>query len=466
VRRVFLVLALGIALAPLGVSTAFSRPLRTNATYFNNAALPAADPYVLHDGASGFYYAYSTEGADPDWYYAIYRSADLVTWEKLAGGALRQSDPKQWGNDWFWAPEVYRNPRTGLYFLFYAARSDANKMRWFGYADFEEPSKIGVAVSRSPEGPFHNIAGQPIEWYPYDPDYHDVNVIMGPDQKKPPATLAEGQKAPQGTYIPTIDPNVFFARDGHKYLYVSRNAYRNWRWDTDLGKYIEESDIIAVPLDNAWWNDPHGRTMPQIAASYRGASNRPGGPTGPRRDKYVQILSYDQDKQPWENADVNDYTLTAGEKKDRRWEEGSTTFTHTYRDASGRRRTAYYLTYSANNWRPRCTAWDTPSPTARSGRGERRPTTPSSARTRASGCTRLAMATSSARPTAASCTTCITVARRPRTTSVASIPIACASSTGSWTSSASRGSTSISPRVMSAYRQASLPTNCAPARDR
>jgi hypothetical protein len=350
-RQAVCALALAITAVSLcGGSTAAGAPVRTNATYYNNAALPAADPYVLHDRVSGFYYAYSTEGADPDWYYAIYRSADLVTWEKLQHGALRKSDPKQWGNDWFWAPEVYRNPRTGLYFLFYAARSDANKKNWFGYADFEEPSKVGVAVSRSPEGPFHNIAAHPIEWYPYDPDYHDVNLIMGPDQKKPPATLQEGEQAPQGTYIPTIDPNVFFARDGRKYLYVSRNAYRNWRWDTDLGKYIEESDIIAVPLDSAWWNDPRGRTMPRIPASYRGANNRPGGPSGPRRDKYVQILSYDADKQEWENADVNDYALSGGEKKDRRWEEGSTTFTHTYRDASGRRRTAYYLTYSANNW--------------------------------------------------------------------------------------------------------------------
>jgi hypothetical protein len=345
------VLALAIAALPVvAAPTALGMPARTNATYYNNAALAAADPYVLHDRPSGFYYAYSTEGADPGWYYAIYRSADLVTWEKLPHGALRRSDPKQWGNEWFWAPEVYRNPRTGLYFLFYAARSDANKKSWFGYADFEEPSKIGVAVSRSPAGPFRNIAGRPIEWFPYDPDYHDVNLIMGPDQKKPPATLAAGQQAPTGTYIPTIDPNVFFARGGRKYLYVSRNAYRNWRWDTDLGKYIEESDIIAVPLDNAWWNDPRGRTMPRIATSYQGANNGAGGPSGPRRDKYVQILSYDADKQAWENADVNDYSLSGGEKKDRRWEEGSTTFTHSYRDASGRRRTAYYLTYSANNW--------------------------------------------------------------------------------------------------------------------
>jgi hypothetical protein len=64
----------------------------------------------------------------------------------------------------------------------------------------------------------------------------------------------------------------------------------------------------------------------------------------------VQILSYRQDPQAWENAHVNDYELSGGAKKDRRWEEGSTTLRHTYRDASGALRTAYYLTYSANNW--------------------------------------------------------------------------------------------------------------------
>jgi hypothetical protein len=344
--RRYLALAI-VAAALIVVPEAGAAPL-SNATYYNDGALPAADPYVLHDAASGYYYAYSTEGADPGWYYAIYRSADLVTWEKLPHGAL--SAKGQWGNDWFWAPEVYRNPRTGLYFLFYAAKADPKAKQWFGYSSFEEPSKIGVAVSRSPEGPFRNVSPHPIDWNPYDPSYHDVNLIMGPDQKKPPATEAEGEQAPLGTYIPTIDPNVFFAPGGRKYLYVSRNAYRNWNWDSDLGKYIEESDIIAVPLDGAWWNDPTGRTMPQIAKSYRGRNAGSGGPSGPRRDGYVQILSYDDDKQAWENADVNDYATSGGEKKDRRWEEGSTTFTHAYRDASGHRRTAYYLTYSANNW--------------------------------------------------------------------------------------------------------------------
>ena len=169
---------------------------------------------------------------------------------------------------------------------------------------------------------------------------------MGPDQKKPPATLAEGETAPLGTYIPFIDPDVFFDSDGRTYLYFSRNAYRNWVWDTDLGKYIEESNIYAVELTNDWWNDPRGQTMPTIAPKYRGANSAPGGPPGPRRDGWVRILDYDHDKQAWENADVNDYAATGGEKKDRRWAEGSSTL-KTYGPDG---RPIYYLTYSANNW--------------------------------------------------------------------------------------------------------------------
>jgi hypothetical protein len=317
----------------------------TNATYYNDAAMPAADPYVFYDKASGYYYAYSTDGADRGWYFAIYRSADLATWQKLPGGALPANDANQWGNAWFWAPEVYHNPKTGLYFLFYAARSDANAQNWFGYANFEEPCKVGVAVSRSPAGPFHNIADHPIDYWPYDPNYHDVNLIMGPDQKKPPATQQEGETAPLGTYIPFIDPDVFFDHSGKIYFYYSRNAYRNWVWDDDLHKYIEESNIYAVPISSAWWNDPTGQTMPSIEPGYVNANKPTGDMSGTRKDGFVRILDYDHDKQAWENADVNDYAITNGQNKDRRWEEGSTTWQRTVNG-----KTVYYLTYSANNF--------------------------------------------------------------------------------------------------------------------
>lgn len=74
--------------------------------------------------------------------------------------------------------------------------------------------------------------------------------------------------APKGTYIPTIDSNLFFADDGRIYWYTSRNAYRNWNWDQHgLDKYIEESNIIGVELKREWWDDPSASTMPEIVDS-------------------------------------------------------------------------------------------------------------------------------------------------------------------------------------------------------
>lgn len=337
--------ALFVSLVPAPAASA--RPgWTTDATYHNDAASPGADPFVLFDRKSGYYYAYSTEGADPGHHFGIYRSPDLATWEHLPGGALRSGQDGDWANDWFWAPEVYHNPRTGLYFLFYAARMNRDVAEHFRYPDFEEPCKIGVAVSRSPAGPFHDIVEAPLDYYPYDPAYHDVNLIMDATQKKPPATLEEGETAPLGTYIPYIDPNVFFDADGRIYLYFSRNAYRNWVWDHDLGKYVEESNIYAVELTDDWWHDPTGRTMPAIAPAYRNANLAPDDPPGVRKDGYVPILDYGSDKQDWENAHVNDYAESGGEKKDRRWAEGSTTI----RTVDRRGNPRYYLTYSANNY--------------------------------------------------------------------------------------------------------------------
>jgi hypothetical protein len=346
-RRSLLLVSVVVLLFALVPGVAGAHPgWRTDATFHNDAGTPGADPFVLFDAASGYYYAYSTEGADDGYNFAIYRSPDLATWEHLPGGALRAGQDGDWAHDWFWAPEVYHNPRTGLYFLFYAGRMNRGVAEHFRYPDFEEASKVGVAVSRSPAGPFHDIAEAPLDYYPYDPAYHDVNLIMDATQKKPPATLAEGETAPLGTYLPFIDPNVFFDADGRIYLYYSRNAYRNWVWDDDLGKYIEESNIYAVELAGDWWTDPTGATMPAIAPAYRNANLAPGDPAGTRKDGFVPILNYGSDKQEWENAHVDDYATSGGQKKDRRWAEGSTTLRTV--DAQGR--PLYYLTYSANNF--------------------------------------------------------------------------------------------------------------------
>ena len=249
--RVGLPLLSAVLLMTPGRAASAGEPLPPTgpATYYNDGATPGADPFVYYDRRSGYYYAYSTDGADPGFNFGIYRSPDLAVWQHVAGGALPANDPKQWAHDWFWAPEVYHNKQTGIYFLFYAARMNTEVARHFKYANFEEACKVGVAVATSPQGPFHNVAAAPIDYFPYDPAYHDINLLMDAAQKRPPASREEGERAPLGTYIPYIDPNVFFDDTGRIYLYFSRNAYRNWVWDDALGKYIEESNIYAVELE-------------------------------------------------------------------------------------------------------------------------------------------------------------------------------------------------------------------------
>ncbi|KAH7311419.1 beta-xylosidase [Stachybotrys elegans] len=340
--------------------------------FFNSARHPGADPYVLYDSPSGLYYAYSTEGADDGYNFAIYSSPDLSTWHRHPGGVLKacydadmnRVDGGQacWARDWYWAPETYYNDKTGWYFFFFAGRLREDLAKdYFRYSRFEEPSKIGVAVSRSPTGPFHEIESRPIDYYPFDPDYHDVNLIMDQAQMLPPQTLEEGHTAPKGTYIPTIDVNIFFDDDDRIYLYLSRNAYRNWIWDTRLGKYIEESNIIVVEMDRAWWDDPTASTMPEIIASERDVHAKDAtllpcnitsyngtGELGhpPRKDGWHTVISYGEDPQEWENYHVNDYAEYNGARKDRRWSEGSTLLKRTAKDGKA----TYLLLYSANNY--------------------------------------------------------------------------------------------------------------------
>jgi hypothetical protein len=122
------------------------------------------------------------------------------------------------------------------------------------------------------------------------------------------------------------------------YLYTSRNAYRNWNWDKELGKYIEESNIIVVEMERGWWDNPDAPTMPEIVAeqvnihakdahelpSDIGSYNGTGDIAEPlRKDGWKTVISYSADPQEWENYHVNDYTSFNGTKKDRRSSEES-----------------------------------------------------------------------------------------------------------------------------------------------
>ncbi|MDR1061391.1 MAG: family 43 glycosylhydrolase [Clostridiales bacterium] len=319
-------------------------------TFHNNPTSNAADPQVIYDKNSGYYYAYSTDGARSGYRFGIYRSADLATWEQL-NGAIPTNDPNTWANDWFWAPECYYNENNGYYYLFYSGRmtSAANRLEHFGFSDFEEACKTGVAVSKSPEGPFYNIAKGPIDYWPYDPDYHDVNQLMASPFRDPPATKELGETAPKGVYIPFIDANVFFDDDGRIYFYYSRNAYRNWVWDDALGKYIEESNIYAVELNTDWWTADGEPTMPTVKSAYINANKAPGDASPGRMDGFVPAINYASEPQSWENAHVDDYAAYSGARKNRRWAEGSFIIKHSFDDGTGEK-PIYYIVYSCNNY--------------------------------------------------------------------------------------------------------------------
>ncbi len=354
-----LVLVLSIVLSSMPLVTASaadSNGAGTNATFYNRGDIPGGDPNIFYDPVSGYYYLYSSSGGKAGYRFGIYKSADLTTWEQLNGAIPynnRAQDPIDtniWADSWFWAPECYYNPNNGYYYLIYTGRvTQRSKVdKWFGVWPFDEGCMGAVCVSRSPEGPFYHITNEPMDYRPYDPYYHDVNQIMDSTQFKPPATKELGETAPLGVYLPFIDVHMLFDDDGEIYLYYSRNAYRNWVWDDDLGKYIEESNIYAVKLTKDWWYNSPTPTMPTIDPAYVDSNRLPGDDSPINRDGFVPIINYAMQKQNWENGHVNDYTVFEGRLKDRRWAEGPMV-RKMYYTQDGVQKYKYYIMYSCNN---------------------------------------------------------------------------------------------------------------------
>ena len=117
-------------------------PGKPTRTYTNPVRSGAADPGVLfHDGV---YYAYCTYTPDyPTMSNGIrlYTSRDLVSWEDRGYVITKENS---WGNSRFWAPDVLL--RNGKFYLYYAV-----------------DTRICVAASESPLGPFNPLSEQPME---------------------------------------------------------------------------------------------------------------------------------------------------------------------------------------------------------------------------------------------------------------------------------------------------------------
>lgn len=297
-----------------------------------------ADPHVMYDEKSGYYYCYATSGdSDTGKYFYIYKSKDLVEWEKV--GYALDTSINCWGKDWYWAPECYYNPNNEMYYLFYSARiNDDLVEEHFENKNYYECAKIGVAVSKSPEGPFINICNKPIDYFPFDKDYLDVDQIYENifDVRIKEEDLPKGIV---GQYIGTIDVNLFF-EDERIIMYFSRCCYKNARHDKVLNKFIEESHVCAVELNTEWWFDKDAKMMPTIKEKFINQNNLG---TIHRRDGFINIINHSNQPQEWEDGHVNDYELSGGKSPNRRWFEGSTTFTKIINDKKH-----YFVLYSCN----------------------------------------------------------------------------------------------------------------------
>lgn len=115
------------------------------------------DPAVLR-AADGLYYAYATQGGDPDEEGGVMRniqlarSSDLVRWEPI-GDALPKKPKWASNTQDFWAPHV--TYADGSYFMYYSAKPDA------ALADETQGLCLAVATAAQPQGPFTDI-GRPL----------------------------------------------------------------------------------------------------------------------------------------------------------------------------------------------------------------------------------------------------------------------------------------------------------------
>jgi len=120
-----------------------SKAQNVKETTFQNPVYKSdfADPTVVK-AADGFFYAYgtNTEVSGKTIHIQIIKSKNLIDWI-FVGDAL-PTKPK-WADKDFWAPHVLYDSKLKMYFLYYSGESDS-----------KEGKCLGVAVSKSPIGPF------------------------------------------------------------------------------------------------------------------------------------------------------------------------------------------------------------------------------------------------------------------------------------------------------------------------
>lgn len=155
-----------------GTGVSESGQLNTELYYQNSDKyVYGADPGILYVSEEedpvygGYFYMYTTsEVSDPGGEYEdgtrlaheCFRSKDMVSWERAGAcsGYALISAPDDWTLMNMWAPEVYRHPEDGKYYMYYSAqRGYENRLTDPTDSNYDR-LYLAVAVSDSPMGPF------------------------------------------------------------------------------------------------------------------------------------------------------------------------------------------------------------------------------------------------------------------------------------------------------------------------
>lgn len=255
-RPFILILFLGILLS--ACHSKVSNPNETKLSFNNPLPVEFGDPYILK-ASDGMYYMIGTGGVEDG--FKMYSSTDLKEWND-EGRIYQGNIDSSWSVDNFWAPELYEI--GGKFYMLFSAdwrENPTNELENF---------RIGVAVSDSPTGPYHDLYDRPI----FDPGY------------------------------PVIDGNLLFEND-KVYLYYSRCCYKNpvesevadWAREKGMFDEIEESWIYGVEMESDF-----------------------SGIIGEPQLLLRPPLTMDDKQAEWESRSV-----TSGEVN-RRWTEGSYIF--------------------------------------------------------------------------------------------------------------------------------------------
>ncbi len=224
--RVRLLLFIGAIF--LGCGAISDEPAPERSAPLHNPVIPTrglADPAViLHDGTYYLYPTGDSRGFD------VYTSKNLRDWQK----GPRVLEP---GGPNVWAPDVFRDPADGRFYLYYSANY-----------------RVGVAVAQSPEGPFedegilleeaidpHLFRDHDGEYYLYYEGLSDaeesirrlsiptgrifVQPMASPLEKRgEPRLLLEPDESWERGWFRIVEGPWMLAHDGSYYLMYSGNA--------------------------------------------------------------------------------------------------------------------------------------------------------------------------------------------------------------------------------------------------